>query len=343
MAPHCAQGHEPNPPSAFLFDALCCSEQQWDLHLEEGGGLEECRHSDDDFDESPLTVLEQDLFWYDQELVFLTEKESANPLHESLGVDPTLGGARVEAVEWILEAQTHHGFSVLTAVLAVNCLDRVLSRFRLLADKPWTGQLAALACLSLAAKMEETRVPLLLDLQVEGTSFLFEAKTVQRMELLVLSALEWKMNPVTPVSFLNYFARRLRLKANLHWEFLRRSELILLSMISDGRSVSYLPSVIATAIMLHVVNSGDPSLELDYQRLLLDMLHIQKDQIDGCRKLISEHASQICRLRKRKLRSGSVPGSPKAVLEMCFSPRISNDSQLLTDSESKNTRAEAES
>jgi len=33
-------------------------------------------------------------------------------------------------------------------------------------DKPWMTQLAAVACLSLAAKMDETEVPLLLDFQV---------------------------------------------------------------------------------------------------------------------------------------------------------------------------------
>lgn len=61
---------------------------------------------------------------------------------------------------------------------------------------------------------------------------MFEAKTIQRMELLVLSALEWKMNPVTPISFLDYFTRRLRLKGNLCWEFLGKSELVLLSLVA---------------------------------------------------------------------------------------------------------------
>ncbi|KAH7855864.1 hypothetical protein Vadar_029836 [Vaccinium darrowii] len=48
----------------------------------------------------------------------------------------------------------------------------------------------------------ETQVPLLLELQVKESKYVFEAKTVERMELLVLSALEWKMNPVTPLLFI---------------------------------------------------------------------------------------------------------------------------------------------
>ncbi|KAL1291341.1 cyclin-D3-1-like [Arachis hypogaea] len=48
--------------------------------------------------------------------------------------------------------------------------------------------------------VEETQVPLLLDLQVEDAKYVFESKTIQRMELLILSTLNWKMHPVTPLS-----------------------------------------------------------------------------------------------------------------------------------------------
>ncbi|BAU00243.1 hypothetical protein VIGAN_10182100 [Vigna angularis var. angularis] len=40
------------------------------------------------------------------------------------------------------------------------------------------------------------------------------------MELLVLSTLEWKMNPVTPICFFQHFLTRLDLKRHLHWEFM---------------------------------------------------------------------------------------------------------------------------
>ncbi|XP_028073141.1 cyclin-D3-1-like [Camellia sinensis] len=45
-------------------------------------------------------------------------------------------------------------------------------------------QLVAVACLFLAAKVEETQVSLLLDFQVEESKFVIKAKTIQRMELL---------------------------------------------------------------------------------------------------------------------------------------------------------------
>ncbi|KAF6144713.1 hypothetical protein GIB67_017732 [Kingdonia uniflora] len=68
-------------------------------------------------------------------------------------------------------------------------------------------QLLAAACLSLAAKIEEIEVPLSVNLQVEECKFIFEAKTIQRMELLVLSILKWRMRVVTPFTFMDYFFR----------------------------------------------------------------------------------------------------------------------------------------
>ncbi|KAF5752168.1 putative cyclin d [Tripterygium wilfordii] len=77
-------------------------------------------------------------------------------------------------------------------------------------------QLVVVTCLSLAAKVEETEVPLLLDFQVMETKYVFEPKMIQRMELLVLSALKWKMHPVTPLSFVDHIVRRLGLMNHVH-------------------------------------------------------------------------------------------------------------------------------
>lgn len=66
---------------------------------------------------------------------------------------------------------------------------------------------------------------------MEQSKYLFEAKTIQRMELLVLSTLNWRMNPVTPISFFELIVRMLGLKSRLHWEFLFRCESVLLDLI----------------------------------------------------------------------------------------------------------------
>lgn len=71
-------------------------------------------------------------------------------------------------------------------------------------------------------------------MQVEEGRYLFEAKTIKRMEILVLSTLGWKMNPPTPLSFLDYITRRLGLKDNHCWDFLRKCEGVLVSVLGGN-------------------------------------------------------------------------------------------------------------
>lgn len=71
--------------------------------------------------------------------------------------------------------------------------------------------------------------------QVEETKYVFEAKTIKRMEILVLSILEWKMNPVTPLSFLHHLTRRLGLNNLLSLQLLNNCESLLLTVISGKK------------------------------------------------------------------------------------------------------------
>ncbi|KAJ7192300.1 hypothetical protein O6H91_Y521200 [Diphasiastrum complanatum] len=96
-----------------------------------------------------------------------------------------IGGARSIALHWILKVRNSYSFGPLTVALAVNYFDRYLSKHLSKPWKAWMVQLLSVACLSVAAKMEEVDVPLLLDLQIEGLEHIFEAKTIQRMELAV--------------------------------------------------------------------------------------------------------------------------------------------------------------
>ena len=119
------------------------------------------------------TLNNQDFLWEDEELVSLFTKEEqqgvlkTHPSSFSFDkTDPSLLLARKEAVEWILKVKSHFGFTHLTAILSIDYLDRFLASFHFQKDKPWMMQLLAVTCLSLAAKVEQTQVPPLLDLQV---------------------------------------------------------------------------------------------------------------------------------------------------------------------------------
>lgn len=140
---------------AFVIDSLYCKDETFQV-----------------FEVKPksVTLLNQDLIWEKEELESLLSKEEENQMYNVVINNPFLSVFRSEAIEWILEAVDYHNFSAQTAILAVNYLDRFL--FSLQSQnhddekQPWMNQLAAVTCLSLAAKIEETQVPLLLDLQV---------------------------------------------------------------------------------------------------------------------------------------------------------------------------------
>lgn len=65
-----------------------------------------------------------------------------------------------------------------------------------------------MACLSLAAKMEEQRNPLLSEYKVEDC--IIERRWISQMELAVLSTLEWRMDPITPFAFIDYFITKMQ-------------------------------------------------------------------------------------------------------------------------------------
>lgn len=159
-------------PDPFVpIDALYCEEESWEEEVAEvelEGAVPECR------DGVSFTVCglvaEQDLFWEDDELMALFSKEEAPHACLASDPDPFLLSAREEAISWMLKVIAHYSFCPATALLSINYLDRFLASLYFQRDKPWMTQLSAVACLSLAAKVEETHVPLLLDLQVSSSS-----------------------------------------------------------------------------------------------------------------------------------------------------------------------------
>ncbi|XP_073022939.1 cyclin-D3-3-like [Primulina eburnea] len=308
------------------FDSLYCEEEKW-LEFEEEQESEVILNKNCPDPKNPsffplFHALEQDSFWGDEELesLFCKEKESFTKSDNIVDTVCSLSLARKESVEWILRVNACYGFSATTAVLAVNYFDRFLWSSTLQKDnKSWMMQLASVTCLSLATKVEETDAPLLLDLQVECSKYVFDAKTIQKMELLVLSTLKWRMNPVTPLSFLDHIVRRLGVKDYkfIRWEFLWSCENLLLSVISDSRIVQYLPSVLATATMLQVIHQFEPCNDsIDYENQLLLVLKTRKEQVDDCYNLISHILHNKYSSPKRKSSQvSSIPNGSNDQLE----------------------------
>ncbi|GAA0163086.1 kinase activator [Lithospermum erythrorhizon] len=162
--------------------------------------------------------------------------------------------ARFNAIQYILNITTIFRFKLLTAYTSISYFDTFLSRRHIDVENSWAMNLLAVACLSLAAKMEECEVPSLPEFAME--EFSFESKVIQKMELLILSTLEWKMITITPFSFINFIIPKFGNDSSPSNIKPMISELIF-RLIKDVNLMSYRQSVIGAAMTLMAL---DPRL-----------------------------------------------------------------------------------
>ncbi|GFY89508.1 similar to CYCLIN D3;2 [Actinidia rufa] len=227
--------------------------------------------------------------------------------------------ARQDSISWILKVHSHYQFRPLTAFLSVNYFDRFLSSHSFPANG-WPFQLLAVACLSVAAKMEEPFVPLLLDLQVLEPRFVFEPKTVQRMELWVMANLDWRLRSVTPPSITS----------------ITSSPGSLVPVIDF---LGFPPSAIAAAAVLSAAGESVDLPETFYGRT-------NKEMVRSCHQLMEVYLMDTCPSAGLK-DSMEAPPSPDGVLDAaaCVScdtrseNRISGSESTQADPENKRPRS----
>ncbi|KAL1370935.1 hypothetical protein HN51_001143 [Arachis hypogaea] len=226
-----------------------------------------------------------------------------------------LRNAREEAINWILKVCAYYSFRPETAYLSAIYLDRFLLSHTLKQDKTWPLQLLSVACLSLAAKMEETKVPLLLDLQMVEPRFLFKPKTVQRMELLVMATLKWQLRVITkPFDFAHLFILRLSCSSastlgDLNYLASRVSDVIFKTcLVMDFLEFS--PSTIAAAALLYVTDQYVDDLKLYgfHKNIRIDMVqkchNLMKQTIQRSEYILPKTTLQL------------MPRSPTCVLDL---------------------------
>ncbi|XP_027346219.1 cyclin-D1-1-like [Abrus precatorius] len=234
--------------------------------------------------------------------------------------------AREESVAWILKVHAYYGFQPLTAYLAVNYMDRFLDSRRLPQTNAWSLQLLSVACLSLAAKMEEPLVPSLLDLQVEGAKYIFEPRTILRMELLVLGVLDWRLRSVTPLSFLAFFACKLDSTGTFTGFLISWATEIILSNIQEASFLAYRPSCIAAAAILSAANEIPNWSVVKPEHAESWCEGLRKEKIIGCYQLMQE---LVINNNRRKL--------PKVLPQLRVTTRTRMRSSVLSFSSSSSS------
>ncbi|XP_042400183.1 cyclin-D2-1-like [Zingiber officinale] len=234
--------------------------------------------------------------------------------------------ARQEAVAWILKVHSYYHFRPLTAYLSVNYMDRFLSSHRL-PQNEWALQLLSVACLSLAAKMEETLLPSLLDLQVEDAKFIFEPRTILRMELLVLTALNWRLRSVTPFTFIDFFVHKIDPVGKYTRYLIAWATEITLATMKDIRFLSHCPSSLAAAAIIRATDEIKGLGSINAETAASWCIGLTKEGITNCYQSLDKDPHMV--LSQLKVASlidseqrASSPSNKRRKLNNC--PRLDN-------------------
>lgn len=194
--------------------------------------------------------------------------------------------ARLHAIDWIFNTQAKFGFSVQTAYLSITYFDRFLSKRSIDESKPWAIQLLSVACLSIAAKMEEQRVPPLSEYPIE---YRFENKVIKNMELLILSTLEWKMGLPTPFAYLHYFFTKF-CSGSKSQTIISKATQHILELVKDFNLMNQRPSIIASAAILASFDSTLTKKAMDLRISLVSTWgNLESGQVYSCYNIIQEN------------------------------------------------------
>ncbi|CAM8940211.1 unnamed protein product [Rhodiola kirilowii] len=240
--------------------------------------------------------------------------------------DLDLNERRSSAVRWISKASVHCGFGPLCAYLAISFMDRFMAVYKFPKGIDWTAQLLAVACLSIAAKMEETEIPFTMSLQACSSKYIFEAKAIQRMELLVLSTLNWKMQAVTPYSFIDSFLHMINGDKDPSRTLFFKAIKLIADTNKGIELLQFRPSEVAGALALSLTE-GEKSLPLISR-------YVEKERIIKCLKIMKE-MGLISEEVAKGLYSDSaanVPQSPIAVLDRVSSMTNRSDETVTISS-----------
>ncbi|KAF7805861.1 putative cyclin-D6-1 [Senna tora] len=201
---------------------------------------------------------------------------------------------RTQVISFI--SQLSCTFDPLLSYLAINYLDRFLAKQRISQPKPWVFRLLAVSCFSLAAKMMKTEFSLS-DVQCflkQGDGgVIFETGTIQRMETLILGALQWRMRSITPFSFIPFFLALFNLKDPPFRQVLkdRATEIIFRSQ-REIKLLEFKPSIIAASALLSASHELFPFQYPSFFNAITDCAYVNKESILKCNNVIQDIAME---------------------------------------------------
>ncbi|CAK7349972.1 unnamed protein product [Dovyalis caffra] len=190
--------------------------------------------------------------------------------------------------------------------LAVNYLDRFLSSQGIPQPQPWVFRLLAVSCVSLAAKMKEAEFHIT-DIQGDG-GFVFDTQTIQKMELLILGALNWRMRSVTPFSFISFFSSLFKHKdPPLRQALKARASEIIFKAQNDINLLEFKPSLIAASALLYASHELFPMQFLCFRKAISNCSFVNKENLIQCYDAMQELAMDGYRSQFEMVSSSDTP------------------------------------
>ncbi|KAI3969753.1 hypothetical protein MKW92_014985 [Papaver armeniacum] len=207
--------------------------------------------------------------------------------------------------------------------LAVNYLDRFISTQELPHGKPWMIKLLCISCLSLAAKMKQNDSSLTDDIQ-RKEGFIFDTETIQRMELLILGALKWRMRSITPFSFIYFFLSLLKLKdPSLRQALKNRATQIIFTSQHEVKLLEFKPSIIAASALISASHELFPLQFPSFRTAISSCIYVNKEKLLDCWNVMNSTVMNSYESVFDMIISLSTNNTPVNVLDVHFSTTTS--------------------
>ncbi|CAL9130197.1 unnamed protein product [Musa textilis] len=202
-----------------------------------------------------------------------------------------------------------------TAYLAVTYLDRFLTKRVTQVKKPWFAVFLSLTCLSLASKMLDHGFSVA---EFQATQpFQFMPETIERMQLLVLESLGWRMRSITPFAFLDYFLSSFPSTDPRQVQDLKdRASKTLFEAQTEEILLGFKPSVIAASALHSAAFDLFPAQFPDFESVVSSSLGLDPERIRVCQELLRKVNTNRCdsaAAAAKNVASGS--GTPLAAME----------------------------
>ncbi|CAN7113563.1 unnamed protein product [Brassica rapa subsp. narinosa] len=187
--------------------------------------------------------------------------------------------ARFRTVQWLIQTRSRLNLSFETLFSAANCFDRFVNVISCDEWSKWMVELVAVTSLSVASKFNDVASPSPQELQMEGLTHMFHHKTVLEMELILLKALDWRVNSVTSLSFSQILMTKMGIvEGDI---MMNRITEHLLDDLCDLKMLGYAPSVVAVAAMWTVLEEKS-ALEENFGKIMNLFGQEQKENIAKC-------------------------------------------------------------